>query len=89
MGEVLKSAGVKFGKELSGKALANYLLVESADRYRVVFALPELDPAFTDAIVLLADHRDGKALDEREGKLRLIVPHERGTRDGRGKWSGL
>jgi len=75
--EVLKSAGVKFGKELSGKALAAYLLVEAADGYRVVFALPELDPAFTDAIVLLADHRDGNALGERDGRLRLIVPHEK------------
>src|ERR1043166_3586489 len=77
VGEVLKSAGVKFGKELSGKALTNYLLVEAVDGYRVVFALPELDPAFTDAIVLLADHRDGKAMSDRDGKLRLIVPHEK------------
>ena len=41
--EILKVAGVKFGKELRGKNLAEYLLVETEDGYRVVFALPELD----------------------------------------------
>jgi hypothetical protein len=73
----LKSAGVKFGKGLSGKALGDYLLVEASDGYRAVFVLPELDAAFTDAIVLLADHRDGKPLGERDGAQRVIVPHEK------------
>lgn len=77
LAEVLKSAGQKFGTELGGKALANYLLVEAADGYRAIFALPELDATFTDAIVLLADHRDGEPLEEREGPLRMIVPHEK------------
>ena len=45
--EILKSAGVKFGKELCGKKLADYLLVETADGYRVVFALPEFDRALS------------------------------------------
>ena len=44
--EILKSAGMKFGRELRGKKLADYLLVETADGYRVVFALPELEPSF-------------------------------------------
>jgi len=44
--EILKAAGVKFGKELRGKRLADYLLVETADGYRVVFVLPEFDPSF-------------------------------------------
>jgi hypothetical protein len=42
-----------------------------------VFALPELDDAFTDRIVLLADRKDGKGLTEREGPFRIIVPHEK------------
>jgi len=36
--EILLAAGVKFGKELRGKRLADYLLVETEDGYRVVFA---------------------------------------------------
>jgi len=75
--EVLKAAGVKFGNDLRGPALATYLLVEAADGYRVVFALPELDPASTDRVILLADRRDGKPLDGKEGPLRIVVPDEK------------
>jgi len=75
--EVLKLAGVKFGEDLRGKSLALYLLVEAADGYRAVFALPELDPASTDKVVLLADKRDGKWLDDKEGPLRIVVPDEK------------
>ena len=75
--EVLKLAGVKFGEGLRGKNLALYLVVEAADGYRVVYALPELDPAYTDKIVMLVDKRDSKALDTKEGPLRIIVPDEK------------
>jgi DMSO/TMAO reductase YedYZ molybdopterin-dependent catalytic subunit len=75
--DILKRAGVKQGKELRGELLATYLLVEAADGYRVVFSLPELDEVFTDRIVLLADRKDGKPLDDREGPLRIVVPEEK------------
>jgi DMSO/TMAO reductase YedYZ molybdopterin-dependent catalytic subunit len=75
--EVLKTSGVKFGQDLRGPALASYLVVEAADGYRVVFAMPELDPAFTDRVILLADRRDGKPLGENAGPLRVIVPSEK------------
>jgi DMSO/TMAO reductase YedYZ molybdopterin-dependent catalytic subunit len=75
--EVLKAAGVKFGQDLRGPALAAYLVVEASDQYRAVFALPELDPAFTDRVVLLADRRDGKPLAGNEGPLRVVVPGEK------------
>ncbi len=75
--EILKAAGVKFSEAIRGKALANYLLVEAADGYRVVFTLPELDPPFTDLTFLLADHRDGASLGESEGRLRIVIPHEK------------
>ena len=75
--EILRTAGVKFGKELRGKSLAEYLLVETEDGYRVVFALPELDPTFRDTEILLADRRDGKPLEGSDGRLRLIIPHEK------------
>lgn len=75
--EVLKAAGVKLGEAIRGKALASYLLIEAADGYRVVFTLPEIDPAFTDLTFLLADRRDGQIMGEYEGKLRVVVPHEK------------
>ncbi len=75
--EVLRLAGVEFGEKLRGKSLALFLVVDAADGYRAVFALPELDPAFTDGIVILADSRDGKALPESEGHWRIVVPGEK------------
>jgi DMSO/TMAO reductase YedYZ molybdopterin-dependent catalytic subunit len=75
--ELLKASGVKFGQDLRGPALATYLVVEAADGYRAVFALPELDPAFSDRVILLADRRDGKPLAGKEGPLRVIVPGEK------------
>jgi hypothetical protein len=75
--DVLKKAGVRQGTELRGEFLSFYLLVEAADGYRVIFSLPELDEAFTDRLVLLADRKDGKPLNEREGPFRIIVPDEK------------
>jgi DMSO/TMAO reductase YedYZ molybdopterin-dependent catalytic subunit len=75
--EILKASGVKFGQDLRGPSLATYLVVEAADGYRAVFALPELDPAFSDRVILLADRRDGKPLVGNEGPLRVVVPGEK------------
>ena len=75
--ELLRLAGVPLGEKLRGSNIALYLLVDAADGYRVVFALPELDPAFTERVVLLADHRDGQPLAAAEGPLRLVVPDEK------------
>ncbi len=77
LAEILKLAGVKFGEELRGKNLALYLLAEAADGYRVVYALAEMDSAYNDRLILLADKRDGKPLDGNEGPLRIVVPGEK------------
>jgi hypothetical protein len=74
---VLKLAGVKFGEGLKGKNLTLYLVVEASDGYRVIYALPELDPAYAEKVILLVDKRDGKALDAKEGPLRIVVPDEK------------
>jgi DMSO/TMAO reductase YedYZ molybdopterin-dependent catalytic subunit len=75
--EVLKLAGVPLGQDLRGDKMALFLLVEAADGYKAVFALPEIDRAFTDRMILLADRRDGKPLPTQEGTLRLVVPDEK------------
>src|SRR5262245_7891337 len=75
--EVLTLAGVKFGAGLRGKNLARDLVVEAADGYRVGYALPELDPAYTNKLILLADKHDGKTMDAKEGPLRIVVPDEK------------
>lgn len=75
--EILRLAGVEFGEKLRGKNLALFLVVDAADGYRAVFALPELDPAFTEQTIILAERRDGKALSEAEGQWRIVVPNEK------------
>ena len=74
---VLEKAGMVFGDSMHSKRISAYLLVEAADGYRVVFALPELDPAFTDRVVLLADRADGHPLDNKEGPFHIVVPGEK------------
>ena len=74
---LLEKAGVGFGESLKGKRLASCLVVEAADGYRVVIALPELDPAFNEKEAVLAFLRDGKALDDKEGPYRLVIPSEK------------
>ena len=74
---VLEKAGITFGESMKGKRLATCLLMEAADGYRVVVALPELDPAFTDKLIVLAFLRDGKPLGEKEGPYRIVIPDEK------------
>jgi hypothetical protein len=74
---VLEKAGAGFGESLKGKRMASYLLVEAADGYRVVIALPEIDPAFTDKQIVLAFLKDGKPLDVKEGPYRIVIPDEK------------
>ncbi len=75
--DLLTKAGARVGEKLRGGAMADYLVVEASDGYRAVFALPEVDPAFTDRVVLLADRRDGRPMAEPEGPLRVVVPGEK------------
>lgn len=74
---VLEKAGVGFGETLRGKRLASCLLAEAADHYRVVIALAEIDPAFSDKQIILAFLKDGKPLDEKEGPYRIVIPDEK------------
>jgi DMSO/TMAO reductase YedYZ molybdopterin-dependent catalytic subunit len=75
--EVLKRAGAPQGAALRGKALAGYVLAEATDGYQVVFSLGELDPAFIDNEILLADTANGKPLFGAQGRFRLVVPKDK------------
>ncbi len=77
LNSVLEKAGVGLGETMKGKRMASYLLVEAADGYRVVFALPEIDPAFGDKRLVLAFLKEGKPLDAKEGPYRIVVPDEK------------
>ncbi len=75
--QILQHAGLSFGDSLRGPALAQYVLVTASDGYRVVLALPELDPRCTDDPVLLCDTMNGTPLPAGTGPLRLVLPKER------------
>lgn len=78
LSDILLEAGAKIGKgELRGKELGAYLLVEAADGYQATFAITELSTDFTDRTILLADTRDGKLLDEKNGTWQIIVPDDK------------
>lgn len=74
--EILAGAGAKFGKDLRGPMIAQYLVVEAADGYHAVYSLTDLDPDFTDKVVILADKRDGKDL-EKIGPWQVIATNEK------------
>ena len=69
--------GFRPARIYAGRRWQRSSIVEASDGYRAGFALAELDPAFTDRVILLADHRDGKALAAKEGPLQIIVPGEK------------
>jgi hypothetical protein len=74
---LLEKAGVEFGHSLKGQRMASCLLVEAADGYRVVIALPEIDSDFTDKQVVLAFSENGKPLDAKQGPYRIVIPDEK------------
>jgi len=75
--DLLAKLGVKHGKDLMGKALAQYVVATGSDGYVSVVALGELDPEFHPGTVLVADAMDGKPLDEKAGPFRLVVSEDK------------
>ena len=75
--DILLRAGAPLGRRLRGQQMRCYVVVDAEDGYRVVYALPEFDPDFTDKVVIVADRRDGHALGPGEGPFRLVAPDDK------------
>lgn len=75
--DVLARAGVEFGQALRGAAMAQVVIASAPDGYRVAYAIAELDEAFTEQIVLVADRRDGRPLLPDTGPWQIVVPNDR------------
>ena len=74
---LLTSAGVQGIGKMKGAWLTQGLLIEASDGYKVLFALAELDPDFATREIIVADTRDGKPLDAKEGPFRVVAPGDK------------
>lgn len=74
---LLQQAGVPHGEAIRGKWMTAYVLATAADGYRAVYSLAELDSAFLDSDVLVADQMNGAPLGASEGPLKLVAPHDK------------
>ena len=75
--DLLQKAGVPHGEQLRGAAMVSYVLAEAEDGYRVTFSLAELDSAFLNCEVIVADTMDGLPLGAKQGPFKLVAPHEK------------
>ncbi|MGA2376472.1 MAG: carboxypeptidase regulatory-like domain-containing protein [Candidatus Sulfotelmatobacter sp.] len=73
---LLEKVNVPLGKELDGEAMTSYVVATGSDGYSVVLSLAEVNPEFHAGRVLVADARDGKAL-EKNGPFQLIVSDDK------------
>jgi len=75
--DILAKAGWQFGRGMTGKPMASYLIATAKDGYQVVFALPEIDPQFSGAKVIVADKLDGAALPGPQQPFRIVAPEDK------------
>jgi hypothetical protein len=75
--DILAKAGWQFGRQMTGKPMASYLIATAKDGYQVVFALPEIDPQFSGIKVIVADKEDGAPLSAREQPFRIVDPQDK------------
>ncbi len=74
---ILEPLGAKFGKELRGSMIAQFLVITGADGYHAVYSLTELDPNFTDKVVIIADKINGNPLSTKHGPWQIIATNEK------------
>ncbi len=75
--DLLAQAGAPFGDQLKGKALSSYVIASGRDGYAVVYTLTEMDTAFSEGDLLLADRSQGEAIAEAQGPFRIVAPHDK------------
>jgi DMSO/TMAO reductase YedYZ molybdopterin-dependent catalytic subunit len=75
--DILVKAGWQFGRGMTGKGMASYLIATGKDGYQVVFALPEIDPMFGGARVIIADKADGAPLPATQQPFRIVAPQDK------------
>jgi hypothetical protein len=59
------------GPKLRGKALTMYVVAEGTDKYRAIYSLAEIDPAFHSGTVIVADREDGQPI-VKDGPFKMV-----------------
>jgi DMSO/TMAO reductase YedYZ molybdopterin-dependent catalytic subunit len=75
--EVVRRARPILSEHCCSNAVNTVVVIMADDGYQALFSLPELDPKFSSREILLADRRDGKPLDLRQGALQVITPDDK------------
>ena len=76
LADLLSKQGAHLGKDLHGKALANYVVATGSDGYKVLLSVAEIDPAFHSGQVIVADQLDAIPF-EKDGPHKLIVSEDK------------
>ena len=75
--DLLQAVGVPLAKSMRGDRLAEFMMIHAADGYRVLFSLAEVDPMFRERPLLICYRKNGAALPDEEGPLRVVVADEK------------
>jgi hypothetical protein len=73
LGDVLAKVGAPAGKAIRGKELADVVVIEARDGYKVALGLAETDAMMRTDRVILADRMDGLPLAADKGPFQLVV----------------
>ncbi len=76
LSDVLAKVDAPAGQKLHGPALLTYVKASASDNYQVLFSLAEIDQATHKNQIIVADQMDGKAINAKEGPLKLVVPED-------------
>jgi len=76
LSDVLAKVNAPAGEKLHGPALLSYVKAGASDDYQVLFSLAEVDQSTHKNQILVAYQMNGKAIDSKEGPLKLVVPED-------------
>jgi hypothetical protein len=76
LSDLLAKIGVPRGEEVKGKLFMTAVIAAGTDKYRVLYALAEVDPSIHTGDVIVADSVDGQKLGK-EGAFKMVSTEER------------
>ena len=75
--DILQAAGAPLGDRLKGPNTPAYVYFTARDGYHATLALAEVEPAFQDNRILVADTESRAPLGPDQGPFQLVVPEDK------------